>query len=61
MSVWADIRRKSLGQEKRIEDKNNELVWPRVVKVQAQTIAADLIPVQPMAPPMGITFLPPFR
>ena len=57
MSAWKDIRDKSLGKEKRIEDTEVIIEWPRVRQVFAKTLANDIVPVQPMAPPSGITFL----
>ena len=56
MSVWRDIREKSLGHEKRVEDTWNKDLWPEVSKVFSKTIAHDLVPVQPMAPPTGGLF-----
>ena len=55
MSVWGEIRRKSLGQEKRIEDTWNK-DWPEVSQVFSKTIAKNLVSVQPMAPPTGNLF-----
>lgn len=56
MSVWGEIRRKSLGQEKRIEDTWNRDFFPHVENVYSKTIASRIVSVQPMAPPTGAVF-----
>ena len=56
MSIWGDIRRKSLGLEKRIEDTWNRDFFPHAEKVYSKTIASRIVSVQPMAPPTGAVF-----
>lgn len=62
MSVWNDIRNKSLGKEKRTED--TELHWPKLQRVYAKTIPANMVSVQPLdhvnliLPPLGKTMWP---
>lgn len=51
MSVWGEIRNKSLGIEPRLE--NTEIILPMARRVFSKTIANDLVDVQPMAPPTG--------
>ena len=54
MSVWGEIRNKSLGIEPRLE--NTEIILPMARRVFSKTITNDLVDVQPMAPPTGALF-----
>ena len=51
MSVWYDIRQKSLGKEKRTED--TEIIFPIVRKVSPRVMSVNLMPVKPLDPPKG--------
>ena len=54
MSVWGEIRNKSLDIEPRLE--NTEIIMPMARRVFSKTIAQNLVDVQPMAPPTGGLF-----
>lgn len=58
MSVWREIRQKSLGKEERIENTWPKFEFPRAIKVTAKTFnpSNNIILVQPMAPPTGKLF-----
>ena len=51
MSVWGEIRNKSLGIEPRLE--NTEIIFPIVRKVSPRVMSVNLTPVKPLAPPKG--------
>lgn len=57
-SVWVDIHRRSVGDAERKEDTSVVLEWPKAIKVTAATFnpSKNIIPVQPMSPPMGKLF-----
>ena len=56
MSIWSDIHRRSNGKQLRKEDLQPELEWPEVVKVSPKIISSNIIDVQPMSQPTGLTF-----
>ena len=44
MSVWGDIRKKSIGQEKRIEDKNTSDWIKEIINLEDEIHKAIRIP-----------------
>ena len=65
MSIWADIFDRSTGDAKRKEDTikpwYDEYDYPIIKRVFSKTISSDLVTVQPMAKPTGITFYQDFK
>ena len=58
MSTWGDICRRAEGELQRKEDlyKELEIDFPIVKKVFPKIHAHDIVPVQPMSPPIGKLF-----
>ena len=65
MSIWADMHRRSNGVQERKENKvkvwDDEITWPQILKVYGKTIANNIVPVQPMSPPIGKLFYTDFK
>ena len=58
MSIWSDLQDRSAGRITRSEDlyREPEIDFPIVKKVFPKIHAHDIVPVQPMSPPIGKLF-----
>ena len=59
MSIWADIYKRSIGVQKRKEDKVKpweEFDFPIIQKVYSKIISSNIVPVQPLSEPTGKLF-----